>query len=97
MVILIGVISCRPDKREDFLKIAQEMIASPKEGCISYRVTEDINTPNDFIFVEEWESREAIDRSFQSRHSDQCVRQLLDLMAGLPSVKIHEVSTTDGL
>lgn len=97
MVILIGVISCRPDKREEFLKIAHEMIASHKEGCISYRVTEDINTPNEFVFVEEWESREAIDRSFQNRYSEQLVHQLLDLMVGLPSVKIHAVSETDGL
>ncbi len=97
MVILIGIISCRPDKRETFLKIAHDMLASHKDGCISYRITEDIHKPNDFIFVEEWESREALDRSFQSRHSEQFVEQLLDLMATLPSVKIHEISATDGL
>ena len=65
-------------------------------GCISCRIYQDLDEPDAVFLVEEWESREKLNRHF---NSEQC-RIILSLMEAsdeLPDIKINTVSKTEGL
>jgi len=85
-------------QRNDILSSAK-LILGPtriKLGCIDCRLYLDMEDPNAMVLVEEWESREKLDRHFSS---EQC-RILLSLMEvsdQYPEIKINTVSRVEGL
>ncbi len=99
MVVVVVRISSTPEKREELLRRVRGMVGPSRaeEGCLSYRFYEDIENENDFTFVEEWESREALDRHFQTPHFADFMQALPELIAGAPDLKIHEVASTEPL
>ena len=70
MIYVIATLFVKSEKRADFLENARSVIASTRReaGCHSYDLTSSITEPNEFIFVERWESREALDAHFQTPH-----------------------------
>jgi quinol monooxygenase YgiN len=65
-------------------------------GCISCRLYQDLDEPDAVFLVEEWESRENLDRHF---NSEQC-RIMLSLMEAsdqFPEIKINTVSKMEAL
>ncbi len=70
MVYVIATIHVRSEHRADFLENARIVIsATVKEaGCQSYDLFSSITEPNCFVFVERWETREALSRHFETPH-----------------------------
>ena len=62
MIVVVGRAVTDDARREDFIRIAQAVARASRgeDGCRSYRVYEDTERPNEFVFVEEWESTEAL-------------------------------------
>ncbi len=63
-----------------------------EEGCISYGFHEAIESPNSFVAVEEWASREALDRHFAQPHLAEFASKLPAVIDGVPSVALNEVA-----
>ena len=88
-----------PDKRcQDFVSSAKLILGptSIQPGCMSCRLYQDLDEPDAVFLVEEWESREKLDRHF---NSEQC-RIILSLMEAadqFPEIKINTVSKMEGL
>ena len=85
-------------RRKDFMNSAKLILGPTKiqPGCISCRLYQDLDEPDAVFLVEEWESREKLDRHF---NSEQC-RIILSLMEAadqLPEIKINTVSKMEGL
>ena len=76
MIYVIATSIVRPEKRADFLENARTVIAAThkEEGCHTYDLTSSITEPNEFVFVERWESREALARHFETPHLKEWVR-----------------------
>jgi hypothetical protein len=55
---------------------------------------EDIETPNSFIFVEEWENLDDVYRHFRTRHFTEFFGVLPQVLAGPPDGSVHEVAST---
>ncbi len=70
MIYVIATLIVRPDKRADFLENARTVIAGTHKevGCHSYDLTSSITEPNEFVFVERWESRDALSAHFETPH-----------------------------
>ena len=70
MIYVIATIIVKTEHRADFLENARTVIgATVKEpGCVSYDLTSSITEPNCFVFVERWESREALAAHFETPH-----------------------------
>ena len=85
-------------RHKDFMNSAR-LILEPtriQSGCISCRLYQDLDEPDAVFLVEEWESREKLDRHFSS---EQC-RIILSLMEAadqFPEIKINTVSKMEGL
>ena len=85
-------------RRQDFINSAKLILGPTRiqPGCMSCRLYQDLDEPDAVFLVEEWESREKLDRHFSS---EQC-RIMLSLMEAadqFPEININTVSKTEGL
>ncbi len=62
MIYVLATLTVHSEKRADFLENARTVIAETlkEKGCQSYDLTSSITEPNQFVFVERWESGEAL-------------------------------------
>ena len=61
MIIVNAKFYIKAEKREVFLEEIQKLIASSKEetGCLGYDLYESVNSKDEFVMIENWESKEA--------------------------------------
>ena len=86
------------ERLKDFMNSARLILGPTRiqPGCISCRLYQDLDEPDAVFLVEEWESREKLDRHF---NSEQCriILSLLEASDHLPEIKINTVSKVEGL
>jgi quinol monooxygenase YgiN len=70
MIYVVATITIKPDKREETLAAAKIAIAATQKeaGCISYDLHESVTNPGTYVFVERWESREALTAHSRAEH-----------------------------
>lgn len=70
MIYLVATLTVKPDQRAEFITNARDVIAATRReaGCISYELTNSVTEPDTFLFVERWQSRDALDAHFQTPH-----------------------------
>jgi quinol monooxygenase YgiN len=83
-------------KRDALVRIGQAVAAASRKdtGCISSRVYEDTELANEFVFVEEWESSEALQRHFAATHIREFMQAIPATIVAPPDVKFHTVEST---
>ena len=86
------------DQRNNFLDAARRVVGRTvaEPGCISCRFYQDINDPDAVFLVEEWKTREELDKRFESQEY-RVVLSLLDMSTKTPEFKISTISKTEGL
>ena len=93
MIVVVGRVRTDADKRDELIRIAQAVAAASREesGCISYRIYEDTESENDFVFVEEWEGSEALERHFGTPHIAEFMGAIPATIIAPPDVKFHTI------
>lgn len=69
---------------EDALRGVLESFVGPtrkEDGCLRYDLYVDLDSAGKFTFVEEWESREALDKHGQSEHITKGRTQFPELLS----------------
>jgi quinol monooxygenase YgiN len=96
MIVVVGRVRTDADKRGDLIRVGQAVAAASRaeSGCLGYRLYEDTETENDFVFVEEWESDEALKRHFATSHIDEFMRAIPKTLVAPPDVKFHTVASS---
>jgi quinol monooxygenase YgiN len=96
MIVVVGRVQTNADKREDLIRIGQAVAQASRAeaGCISYRVYEDTEVENDFVFVEEWENGEALQRHFATAHIAEFMGAILESVVSAPDVKFHTIESS---
>jgi quinol monooxygenase YgiN len=96
MIVVIGRVVTDAAKREQLVRIAQAVASASREeeGCRSYRVHEDTEFSNEFVFVEEWEDQAALERHFGTAHIAQFMAAIPDAVVATPDVKFHTIAST---
>jgi quinol monooxygenase YgiN len=96
MVVQVVKVSIRPEQRERWLDVLRMNAAQTRaeEGCKSYQISEDLETPNNFLIVEEWATLEAQYDHFRNPEFGRLMGSLRDLLAAPPDVSIHHVTST---
>jgi quinol monooxygenase YgiN len=96
MIVVVGRVQTDSDKRSELVRIGQAVAAASRQesGCISYRVYEDTELENEFVFVEEWESDEALRRHFATAHIGDFMRAIPAAVVAPPDVKFHTIAST---
>lgn len=99
MILVIGRVRCRPEKREELIAAltAMQDASRLEDGCRNYGFFAAIEDENSFIAVEEWESREILEIHFRTEHLRTFTSGVLEMVEGTPSVEIHEITGTDDI
>ena len=96
MIVVVGRVRTDADKRDELVRIGQAVAAASRAepGCISYRVYEDTELENEFVFVEEWESSEELQRHFATPHVGEFMQAIPATVVAPPDVKFHTIAST---
>jgi quinol monooxygenase YgiN len=96
MIVVVGRVRTDADRREELIRVGQAVAAASRTepGCITYRIYEDIEVPNDFVFVEEWEDDEALQRHFATPHIAQFMGAIPEAIVAPPDVKFHTIASS---
>lgn len=96
MIVVVGRVRTDADKRAELVRIGQAVAAASRAeaGCLSYRLYEDTEIENDFVFVEEWESSEALERHFATAHVGEFMAAIPATIVAPPDVKFHTIASS---
>jgi quinol monooxygenase YgiN len=96
MIVVVGRVKTDDGKRDELVRIGQTVAAASRQeaGCISYRLYEDTELDNEFVFVEEWENIERLQRHFATSHVADFMRAIPATVVAPPDVKFHTIEST---
>jgi quinol monooxygenase YgiN len=99
MIVVVGRVRSDADKRAALIEVGQAVaVASRAEaGCIDYRLYADTENANEFVFVEEWESDEALRLHFKTPHIAEFMQAVPATLVAPPDVKFHDVARSRDL
>ena len=96
MIVVVGRVRSDADKRDELMRVGQAVAAASRKetGCISYRLYEDTELENEFVFVEEWDSIQALQQHFATPHIAEFMRAIPATIVAPPDVKFHTIAST---
>jgi quinol monooxygenase YgiN len=99
VIVVVGRVRTDADKRAELIRIGQAVAAASREeaGCIDYRLYEDTENSNEFVFVEEWQNDEALQQHFRTSHIAAFMGAIPATIVAPPDVHFHEIASTRDL
>src|ERR1700722_14532081 len=99
MTVLHAVGVIKPEARDRWFALLDAVTppSRAEDACQSYVIYEAIETPNAFIFVEEWASLDGLYAHFHTPHFTTLLNALGEVLAAPPTASISEVSATQTL
>jgi quinol monooxygenase YgiN len=96
MIVVVGRVQTDEGRRDALIQAGQAVAATSREepGCISYRLYEDTERTNEFVFVEEWERGAALQQHFETEHVGEFMRAISAAIVAPPDVKFHTIAST---
>jgi quinol monooxygenase YgiN len=96
MIVVIGRIRTDAARRADFLRLGRTLVAASRAeaGCMHYALHEDVDDDDDFVFVEEWESQEALERHLAMPHIAEFKHAVYPTLAAAPDTRFHTIAST---
>jgi quinol monooxygenase YgiN len=96
MILVIGRVTSDPTKRDELVRVSQVLAQASRQedGCIGYRFYADTEREHDYVFVEEWVSRDALREHFATPHVADFMGAISGLIVGAPDVGFHDVAAT---
>ena len=70
MIYVVATTQLKPEHKDAYVAGARDCIAATRKeaGCIFYDGHLSVSDPNQFVFVERWESRDALNAHARSDH-----------------------------
>jgi quinol monooxygenase YgiN len=62
-----------------------------EQGCLSYHLLQNELDPRDFTFVEEWQTKEDLERHLASNHIQEAIAQLDGLASAPPDIRYYQL------
>ena len=96
MLIVIARAGCSPENRDALVEAARWMQNESRQepGCINYGFSVSLEDPTEFVAVEEWESKEALQAHFEAPSVAGFGAKVAGLLDRAPDVSIHHVERT---
>ncbi|MBI1329928.1 MAG: antibiotic biosynthesis monooxygenase [Alphaproteobacteria bacterium] len=97
MLIVTGHVTAKADTIDEMMHVSLEHVHRSRlePGCISHEVSVDAENPLRLIFLERWESPEALRTHFAVKESRVFWKRLQELAADPGGMKIYEASRTE--
>lgn len=97
MILVTAKMTLRPGTRETFVERVKAMYPPTRRerGCISYVVYTEAADDSHVLFVEEWESKDALEAHFETPHFEAFGEELPNLITGPVDASIHFVERSE--
>lgn len=94
-VTVIAYIEVKPGTEESFLRAAADVVAATRTeaACINYDLHQSDETPNLFMFYENWTSMAGLQQHAQSAHIQTFRASIGDLLAKPTDIKTYKMVT----
>ncbi len=98
MIIVTLKMTVRPGRRNDLAETIRGMLEPTRveRGCISYCLYEDIENKNTFALVEEWKTRDDLEKHVRTDNYRRLLA-LMDILSEPPQLQFNTVSQTAGV
>jgi len=95
MVVVHAFIEVKEGMAQKFVEAASKCVTETRKepGCNFYTLYADSENPLKFAFIEEWESKAALDNHMTLPHFLELGENLKDLLAKPTSAKIYNAET----
>ena len=92
MIIVMATMVTKPEKKAALQGFAKELIDTTRKesGCISYELFAALEEDNRVLFVERWESKQALDAHSQTPHFLRFGASCAELLQKVPEVVVYE-------
>jgi quinol monooxygenase YgiN len=99
VILITGSITGRPETIDELVVASLEhVLRSRREpGCISHSVHRDVENPLRLVFIEQWESPDAVRAHFAVPASAEFVRAAAALSDSPPSLEMFTATPAGGL
>jgi quinol monooxygenase YgiN len=96
VVVVTGRVMIPSERREEFLAVATEMCAASRgdDGCSGYRVYEDLEQADRYVFIEEWRDDEALLSHFAQPHTTKFMAALVPMLGEPADALFHTTAQT---
>ena len=94
MILVAGNVLARDDTVDELLELSREHVERSRRqpGCRSHAVHRDAREPRRLVFVETWDSREALAEHFRLPASREFAAAVRRLAAEPPSLAVYEAT-----
>jgi quinol monooxygenase YgiN len=98
MIIVTTKMISRAENRTTLLQAIREMLEPTRveDGCLSFNLYQDIENRNTFVLMEEWASKEDLDKHLLTLNYKNLL-MLMDLLGKPPEIKFNSVSKSAGM
>jgi quinol monooxygenase YgiN len=98
MLITSVRINAPPKRRDEILRTLRSLLGPTRvlPGCVTCRFYQDVEDPNLLTLIEEWETREALDRYVRSNDYRK-ILAAMDLASEPPEVQFCSVLSISGM
>jgi quinol monooxygenase YgiN len=92
-VPVVAIFLAKPGEEAKLEKLFRGVIATTlkEEGCISYQLNCELDQPRRFVWTEEWESREHLDKHAASPHIAAILAQVPHLVESAEVIALRKV------
>lgn len=99
MIVVVGRVRTDEDRRAELVRIGQRVAAASRQepGCIGYQLCQDSEDADAFVFVEQWETDEALQAHFRTPHIAEFMASIPGAIVGPPDVKFHTIASSRDL
>lgn len=90
-VRVIVLINAKEGKKQELLDLFMPLVNPPRrrEGNVTYTFNESIENPNELLFDEVWESKEAYDKHYNNQESVDLRAKIQDLVSKPIEFKLY--------
>ncbi|MEO8048973.1 MAG: putative quinol monooxygenase [Acidobacteriota bacterium] len=91
LLSVVAELKARPGKEDDLRRVLLTLIEPTRaeDGCVQYDLHVHSAEPTRFVFYENWNSREHLDRHLSSPHLTAAVGAAGDLLAEPPRIETY--------
>lgn len=98
MIVIRITMTVLPEKQLELTQTLLAMIGltEKEKGCLSYAVFCDIEDKNSFVLLQEWKTRQDLDRHIRS-HRFGVLLGTKTLLGKPPKIQINTISQSEGM
>lgn len=97
MIYVVATLTVKPEARAELIAAAKASIAATRKepGNIAYDMYESVTEPTRIVFVEQWESAEALAPHGKSDHMRAFGRVAVNCMSAPPKIEVIHPAKVD--